>query len=908
MEDSNIKWYSKTTSETLLELDSTSKGLSSHEAEKRLKLNGPNSLAQDEKNKVLKLLFRNFNSILIYILLVSALISFFSDHIIEFIVILVIILFTGIFGFLQEYHAGKSLKALSKLAVKHIEVLRDGKKIQIDKEELVIGDIIFLKRGMIVPADLRLLESKGISADESILTGESVQKYKRVAEIKEEDVLVSDQEDMLFAGTSITNGNGLGVVVATGLKSEIGKISLTLKKIGFQKSPLQKQIDGMSKNIGVFVLFACAILFLVLMGKDFGIFASLMLVSAMAVSGIPESFPLALTMGLSNGVKRMARKNAIVKDLSAVETLGTTTVICTDKTGTLTENKMRVERIFFADGTEVKVKGHGYSPENKFFINEKEIQIDYFKKYSKFFENCILCNNANLNLEGSDWKLSGEPTEGSILSLAKSADYNDHLIRKENKQVEEVPFDPFEKFMISINEYKGKKTAYLKGALGKVINKCDYIRTSKGIKKLTDKDKGNIKNQAYKYSYLTFRVLAFATKDFNKKQDSTEKGFVFEGLVGIDDPIREEAYKAIEECQSANVKVIMITGDNKKTAESVGKKLGIITSEKDMVIEGHELDKLSDEELDKLIHKVTIFSRTTPDHKFRIVSSLQRKGEIVAMTGDGVNDAPSLKKADIGVSMGKTGTDVAREASNMILTDDHFSTIVRAIKEGRTIYSNIRRFIYYLLTGNATEVLLILLTVVIGLLTPLTALMILFINLITSTFPALALSIEKTHLKVMKQRPRNPDEKLLSHYILLKIFVLVPLLLFGTLALFLWELNITGGGIEKARTVAFATLIMFELMHSFNARSLHTTIFNKRFFGNKYIFIAVLTSLILTVLAIYTGLGQSIFQTTALNLKEWLTVIAVSSLVIVVAETIKALIKSEFKEQKKLKGLEINVE
>ncbi|MBU0471049.1 MAG: HAD-IC family P-type ATPase, partial [Nanoarchaeota archaeon] len=745
--------------------------------------------------------------------------------------------------------------------------------------------------------------------DESILTGESIQKYKRTDKIEELEVPISDQHNMLFAGTSITNGHGHGIVIATGLESEIGKISLTLKKIGFQKSPLQKQIDDMSKRIAYAVIIVCTFLLFILLSKNFGIFESLILVGAVAVSGIPESFPLALTMALSNGVKRMAKKNAIVKDLSAVETLGTTTVICTDKTGTLTENKMFVEKVFFSDGLEVEVKGHKYNPTST-FLNKQGVFDKYkFTNYQEFFKVCILCNDTQLSIKDEEWVLSGEPTEGAILSLAKSAGFDDLTIIKENKQIFEIPFDPFEKFMITINEKHDKKTAYLKGAIEKVLEKCSYIRTkNKEIIKLNQNMVDEVLSQVHHYSNQTYRVLGIATKQVENIHENLNSGFIFEGLVGIDDPIREQAYNAVKECQSANVRVIMITGDHKHTAKSVGKKLGLIQSNEDLVLEGWELDKMSDEELDTIISKVAIFSRTTPDHKLRIVSSLQRKGEIVAMTGDGVNDAPALKKADIGVSMGKSGTEVAREASNMVLTDDQFSTIVNAIKEGRTIYSNIRRFIYYLLTGNMTEVILIVSTVLIGLVTPLTALMILFINLVTSTFPALALSVESTHIKVMKQKPRNPDEKILSHYILLKIFVLVPLLFLGTLALFLWELNIGGGGIEKARTVAFVTLIMFELMHTFNARSLHTTIFNKNFFSNKYIFIAVGTSMTLTILTIYTSIGQRIFNTIPLSILEWMTITLVSSLVIILAETIKALIKSEFKEQKRLKGLEIQVE
>ncbi len=917
-------WYLKSVKEVLTEVESFKKGLTDDEALARLKVNGPNKIAEEEKNKTLKLFLRNFNSLLIYILMGSAVISILSNHLVEFIVICVIIIFTGFFGFIQEYHAGKSLEALSLLTVSDVIVIRNGKKVKISKENIVKGDIVVLERGMLAPADLRIIESNILSVDESILTGESDNKYKQSNRIDKQGVLINDQDNMVFAGTSITNGHGLGVVVATGLESEIGKISMTLKQIGYKKSPIQRQIDVMSRKIAYLVISACIFLMILLLSKNVGIFEALILVGAVAVSGIPESFPLALTMALSNGVKRMAKKNAIVKDLSSVETLGTTTVICTDKTGTLTENKMFVEKIFFADGTEIGVNGKGYVPSSVFTLKNKQFNKDKFKKYNHFFKACLLCNNSQLSFKSNEWILSGESTEGSMLALAKSADFDDKVLCEDNKRICEVPFNPFEKFMITVNQEKVKskkvQTAYLKGAAEKVLQKCTHIRTKQGkIRKLTKRELNTLTKQVHVYANLTYRVLGLATKVVKLKNVATktvkvkkfavlETGFVFEGLVGINDPVRSHVYDAIKECQDANIKVVIITGDHKHTAMSVGKKLSLIKSKKNLVVEGFELDGMTDDQLDKVISKIVIFSRTTPDHKFRIVSSLQRVGEIVAMTGDGVNDAPALKKADIGISMGKSGTDVAREASNMVLVDDHFSTIVNAIKEGRTIYSNIRRFVYYLLTGNITEVSLILFAVIIGLATPLTALMVLFVNLVTSSFPALALSIEPTRIKVMKQKPRNPKEKLLSKYILLKIAVLVPFLFLGVLSLFLWELNIPGGDLQKARTIVFATLIMFELMHVLNARSLHTTIFSNKFFSNKYIFFAIGASLVLTILAIYTNIGQKIFNTVPLSAFEWLIIILISSLVILVNEVIKALIKSEFKEQKNLKGLNVELD
>ena len=915
VEDKN--WHIRTTEEVYKETNAKKEGLTEDEAQERLNNYGPNIIAKEEKNSTLKMLLRNFNSLLIYVLFAAAIISLLTNHPEEFYVIMVIIGFTGILGFIQEYRAGKSVEALSKLTAKKVEVQRAGKRKTILAENLVQGDIIHLTRGMIVPADIRVIESQGLRIDESILTGEAVSKAKYPERLDEPNLVISDRTNMAFNGTHVTGGSGKGLVVETGIQSELGKISMTLKKIGHVKSPLQKKLDGMSKRISFGVITISIIFFLILMSQGLEILEALLFTSILVVSGIPESFPLALTLGLSNGVKKMANQKAIVKDLGSVETLGTTTVICTDKTGTLTENKMRVVKLYLANGKEININGKGYEPISKFTIKDKPISKKELQKNEDLLKTCILCNNAELNFEEGEWTLSGEPTEGSLLTMAKSTGLDDALIREDHTKIYEVPFDSKQKYMITINQTLNKKEqkAHLKGAYDKIIQKCDYIRINGKVKKITPQDKKRLSTKLTKYASLTLRVLALASKKLKqpikpnerleitkKEQKQLEKGYILEGLVGIEDPIKEDVYDAVKECKTAGIRTIIVTGDHKHTATSIGKKLGLIKNKYDLVIEGTELDNMEDEDLDEAMDKVVIFARATPDHKFRIVNSLQRKGEIVAMTGDGVNDAPALKKADIGVSMGKTGTDVAREASNMVLADDSFSTIVKAVRQGRTIYSNIRRFIYYLLTGNFTEVTLIFFSVLIGLLNPLTALMVLFVNVVTSTFPASALSIEPTREKVMQQKPRNPKEKLLSGYILLKILVLVPILFAGTLLLFIWELEVAGATIEKARTVAFVTLIMFELFHTFNARALHTTSFNKNFFKNKYIFIALGASLICTMIAVYWPPAQEIMQTEALYLKDWIIILAVSSTVLIVSEVIKLMIKSEFEEQNRLRG------
>ena len=919
-------WFVKSVDESLKLTDSARKGISDNEAEKRLKRDGPNTIVSDEGFKWWRSLLSNFNNLLIYVLIAASIISFVFDHMLEFVVIIVIIFITGFAGFIQEFSANRSIEALSKLTAKKVKVLRDGKPKEIFSEHLVCGDVVILERGMIVPADLRMIESKGLTIDESILTGESVLKHKVIDQMNEQDVPLSERDNIAFSGTSVTGGSGKALVVETGTSSEIGKISQALKDIGNNKSPIQQKIDRMSKKIAAIVIFATFMLFLILLPQEMELFEKLLLSMAVLVAGIPEVFPLVLTHSLSKGVKRMAGNNAIVKDLSSVETLGTTTVICTDKTGTLTENKMSVQKIFFPDYGEIDVKGRGYEPESIFKSGKETKSKKELQHHDNFFRACILCNDAEISMQEGEWRLNGEPTEGSLLTVAKSAGYDDVVIREEER-IAEIPFDPSQKFMISVNLKRGKKkgaknseNAYLKGAVEKVLEKSTHIRSRSGkLKRLTKSERSKILRMVDNYTSDALRVMAIATKELkspvnaddqgiipNSELHKLEKDYTIEGIVGIRDPIREDVYDAVKECQEAGVQIKIVTGDHISTANAIGKELGLIRGQKDKIMLGSEIDSMDDDELDQAISDVVIFARTTPEHKLRIVNSLQRDGEIVAMTGDGVNDAPALKKAEIGVSMGKGGTEVARESSNLVLADDNFATIVAAIREGRTIYSNIRRIIYYLLTINFTQVSLIIFAIFAGFHSPLTPLMILFINMITSMFPSLALSFEPTHSKVMQQQPRDPNESLLSNYMIVKIMIVMPVFFLGTFALFFWSLE-NGDPIEKARSVAFATLVLFGMFHVFNAKSLHTTIFSKDILESRHIFISILISVLLLVFVIYIPLGQDIFGTVLLPSGYWLVMTIVSFLVVLVSELVKLMAKLELDEQSNLQGIEIEL-
>lgn len=899
-------WYLRTPQETLKELSTTEQGLSTQDAQTRFDTHGPNDLVKEERFTHLKNLADKANNLIVYVLLVTAIISLWGGHAIEFWVILFIIAFTVLLGFFQEYHAGKSIEALQALTANKVVVVREGKEQDISARDLVPGDIVVLARGSIVPADLRIIESSALAVDESILTGESLQKHKSTERLEHQDVPLSEQDNMVFSGTAVTAGKGVGVVVATGFSSEIGKISLALKRIDKEKSPLQKKVHVMSKRISFFIIAAAALFYFILLAQGYATAAALLLVGAVIVSGIPEGFPLVMTLALSHGVKRMATQQAIVKDLSSVETLGTTTVICTDKTGTLTENKMRVKKVWLPE-QEIAVEGRGYEPKSTFTVDGKRLGKKEIGKHKEFFVAAALCNNADLVFTQGSWTLKGEPTEGALLALAKSAGLDEAVLRENRPRVHELPFDPAKKFMVSVHKQPKKKmrSAYLKGAPEKVLEKCSHYEQHGKRHKLTAKKKRIIQQGVEKYSQQALRVLAIATKHVSDKT-RVEKGYTFLGFVGIQDPIRKDVYDAVHECHDAGVRIIMVTGDHTITATAIGKELGLVTKEHDQILTGADVDKLNDEDLDEIIPRVAIFARTTPEHKLRIVQSLRRLGEITAMTGDGVNDAPALKQADIGVAMGKDGTDVARESANIVLADDNFATIVHAIKEGRTIYSNIRRFIYYLLTANFTEVGLMIFAVMVGFSAPLTALMILFINVVTSVVPAFALSVEPTHDKVMRQQPRSPQEKLLSTYILLKIGLVVPIIFLGTFILFLWEVG--RSDLATAQTVAFASIILFELYHVFNARSLHITAFNKNFFRNKWIFISVGVSLGLLLWAVYTTAGQTIFGTVPLTATHMGIIALVASSVLLISESTKLAIKSEFAEQAQLQGADIRVQ
>ncbi|MBS3136185.1 HAD-IC family P-type ATPase [Candidatus Woesearchaeota archaeon] len=850
-----VAWHSKSQKEVLSLVDSAISGLSSAEAGKRLERDGYNEIKGERGISPISLFFKQFASMVIMVLLLAAVISYFTNHKIEFIVILVILLLSVIISFSEEYKASKDMEALISLAPKKSTVIRDNKKQVILSKELAIGDILVLERGDIVGADARIIEANNIRIDESLLTGESLPVTKTIETIPGSQQ-ITQQLNMVFAGTNVTDGNCVAVIVKTAENTEMGKVSGLIKGIRQETTPLQKRLDKLAKQISFGgIMLAIAVFFIGYMhGND--LTTTLLFSLAVIVSGIPESLPTVVAVTLAAGVKKMADKNAIVKRLPAVETLGTCSVICSDKTGTLTQNKMVVENIF-TYGAEIKVTGNGYDPKGIFLKENIKFDPKKHNTISKILEIGILCNNSDIKKENNAWKVEGEATEGALIVLARKAgiikvDYHRKFPRKK-----EHPFDPVRKCMSTVHLYNGKNIVYSKGAPELLLKKAKYYFDDGKIKKITS-SVANIflkKNKDFASKGLRVIGLAFKEHKGSFELHNVESGLVFVGLVSIRDPLETSALESIKLCKEAGIKVVMITGDNESTARAIAAELGIL-GERDMVLTGKELDNLSDAELGKVVERVAVYARVTPAHKLRIVEQLQKAGHVVAMTGDGVNDAPALKKADIGIAMGRCGTEVAKESSDIILKDDNFTTIVNAVEQGRATYENIRKFVYYLLVTSFSEVLIIFIAVLVGTNLPLTALMILFLNLVTGQLPALGLGLQKPPKRIMNQKPRNPKEGILSDYLLLKIGELIPLVVLGTIVIYILELVIRQSPIQKAQTVAFATIVFFELFHSFNAMSWTDSVLSKEFFSNLYVVGGTITAAILTILAIHLPLSR----------------------------------------------------
>ncbi len=842
-----MKFYNSNQKEVFEELATGETGLKQKEADARLKKYGLNQLKEKKKDPWWKLLLEQFNSPVIWVLLGAVAISIAIGEVVDAIVIAIILIINAVLGFFQEFKAEKAIEALKKMTSLKAVVLRDGKHMKIDATELVPGDVIILETGEKIPADARLIECTGLETQEATLTGES-SPVRKIEEVIDGQHIVADQHNMVFTGTIITRGHGKAIVIGTGMKTEIGKIAHMIQETKTEMTPLQKQLDKLGKWLGVATLVICGIVFGTGMIIHQGSWLELFFVAvALAVAAIPEGLPAVVTISLSLGVQRMIKKNALMRHLPSVETLGSTTVICSDKTGTLTHNQMTVRRLFVS-GKDIIVRGRGYKPKG-------EIEGDVSEDMKLLLQIGALNNDAKL--DDKKWEVLGDPTEGCLLTSALKAGLDVKKMEHEYGRLDEIPFDSKRKRMCTVHKIASKKYSYVKGAADIIVDLCTHVRKNGKIIKLTDSEKKKIILQNKKYATDTLRVLGFAYKELKGSDKKYEKGLVFVGLQAMMDPPREEVKGAIEKCKTAGIKVIMITGDLKETAVAIARDLGIDGKS----LTGRELQQMSDLDLEHVVEDISVYARVNPEHKLKIVAALQKKGHVVAMTGDGVNDAPALKKADIGIAMGITGTDVAKEASEMILTDDNFNSIINAVEEGRGIYDNIRKFVNYLLSCNMGEVL----TVFIGSLLcwplPLLAVHLLWINLVTDGFPAVALGVDPVSKDVMKRPPRRLSAKIMSVGMSLNIFLIGALIAAASL------LGYALGSmysIELARTMAFTVLVVLEIVRIQMVRSSYKV----GMWSNKWLLGAVGLSVLLQLVVIYSPLSI-FFKTVPLDLTMW---------------------------------------
>ena len=889
MNDDN--WHSLDIADVFRKLNSKESGLNDAEIKERLEKFGVNELKEKERITPLQILIRQFTSFIVIILLaavvISALISYFEgSSYIESAAILVIVVINGIFGFVQEYKAEKSIEALKKLTALKARVVRNGKETHIPSRELVPGDIILLETGDKVPADARLIEAAKLQVDESSLTGESTPVKKELC-LLDEEIPVAERKNMVFMGTIVTRGRAKAMIIGTGMQTEFGKIAEMVQGVEEKLTPLQIKLKEFGKWLGIVTIGISVAVFLTgilreflvngVIEAEFGIMMFMAAVS-LAVAAIPEGLPAIVTISLALGVQRMVKRHALIRQLPAVETLGCTNVICSDKTGTLTKNEMTVREIY-ANNKVIEVTGTGYVPEGKFIFDDRDVDV---RSIELLLRIGALCNDANF-VHNEKWEIFGDPTEGALIVVAAKAGLMKEGLEKKYPRVDEIPFDSERKLMTTIHD----KVAYVKGAPDMILDRCTHLYNGGKITGLSERDKEKILEMNRVMAGKALRVLGMAYKEI-KDSNEIESDLIFVGLVGMIDPPRDEVVGSIKECEEAGIKTVMITGDHLMTAKAIATQLELL-KEEDMVLTGIELDELSDKEFGEIANKVAIYARVSPEHKVRILDALKRKGHVVAMTGDGVNDAPALKKADIGIAMGVIGTDVSREVSDMVLTDDNFTSIVNAVEEGRGIYSSIKKFVQYTLSSNLGEILVIFMGILLGFPLPLIAIQILWVNLVTDGLPGLALGLDPVELGIMRKPPRSPKERILSKDVMQNILIVGVVMCIGTLFMFQHYGATLGMGLEelsniapKAQPVAFTTLVMFQL---FNALTYRTRPFRK-IMENKWLVGAIISSILLQLMVIYTPLA-SIFKLVPLDLMDWVKITLMSSTLFIILEVRK---------------------
>ena len=837
------EWFHLSEEEALGRLEAARSGLSSREAAVRKEEFGPNALRAGEKRSALQVFLDQFKDLLVIILIIAAVISMISGDVESTAVIFAVLLLNAVLGTVEHQKAEKSLDSLKSLSAPMAGVLRDGRRQEILSSDVVPGDILLLEAGDMVAADGRLLETYSLLVNESSLTGESINVEKKTGKIRTEKVPLAEQHNMVFSGSLVAAGRGTVLVTGTGMNTEIGRIAALMNSTGEKKTPLQISLDQFGSHLAAGILIICALVFGLSIYRKMPVLDSLMFAVALAVAAIPEALSSIVTIVQAMGTQKMAKENAIIKELKAVESLGCVSVICSDKTGTLTQNKMTVQEIY--------IDGNTFRPE----------ELDLHEQLHRYIlYDSILTNDSTL----VDGKGIGDPTEYALLEMARKVSVNDDVLRTMMLRLEEIPFDSDRKLMSTKYELHGVPTILTKGAVDVLLDRTTHIRTAEGIRDFTEADREEINRQNMEFSQNGLRVLAFAYKEVEDDHVlslKTENGFTFLGLVAMVDPPREESKEAVSDAKRAGIRPVMITGDHKITATAIAKQIGIF-EEGDLAVTGTELDAMSDQELDGKITKISVYARVSPENKIRIVDAWQRRGNIVSMTGDGVNDAPALKKADIGVAMGITGTEVSKDAASMILADDNFATIIKAVANGRNVYRNIKNAIQFLLSGNMAGILSVLYTSIMALPVPFAPVHLLFINLLTDSLPAIAIGMEPAEKDLLSQKPRNPKEGILTKEFMMKLILQGGLIAVCTMTAF--HLGLNQGGAAVASTMAFCTLTLARLFHGFNCRSSHS-IFRIGFSGNWYSLGAFLAGVVLLSLVMFVPFLERLFSVAPLT-------------------------------------------
>ncbi len=886
-----ITWHSQPVEKVLERVAATRDGLSSAEAARRLQEHGPNALREAEPINPLAILLSQFNSLVIWILIGAGVVSGFLGEWIDSIAIIAIVILNAIIGFYQEYSAERAIAALKKMTAPRAKVRRDGRAVMLPSAEIVPGDIIEIEAGDLVPADARLIEAASLKSVEAALTGESDAVSKRAVTLDQPEAPLANRKNMVFMGTSIAAGAGLAVITATGMETEFGRIASLLEEASLDEvTPLQKRLEAVGRMLVWASLGIVGVIFILGFLRGNPVVGMFLTSVSLAVAAVPEGLPAVVTVALALGVQRMSRRRALVRKLPAVETLGSTNVICTDKTGTLTVGEMTVRKLFAA-GRTFTVTGEGYGPGGAILLDNDRLNDRQAAHVQALLTLLVGCNGAHLSQEGGKWIVIGDPTEGALLTAGMKLGLERNAVESSLPRAHEFPFDSERKQMTVVRKTPGGQLqAMVKGAPDILLERCTHILTEDGVLPISERDRQLVTEAIADMTQGALRVLAAAYRDVSEDEikdaeaDSIEREMVFAGLAGMYDPPRVEVKDAVARCRNAGIRVVMITGDHPRTAMAVAIALGI-ASGSDVALTGPNLDQLSDEELQHKVTRVAVYARVSAEHKLRIVRAWRAQGAVIAMTGDGVNDAPAIKGADIGIAMGKTGTEVTKEASDMVITDDNFASIAAAVEEGRGVYDNIKKTLQYLLGGNFGELLLMTVSVTAGLPIPLLPIHLLWINLVTDGLPALALATDPIDRDVMKRPPRRRDERFTDRAFLTTM-ILTGILTAGV-SLFVYLYALRYETLEMARTQAFAALIYAEILRSFGCRSEKKPIWKIGLFSNVQLTIVAIAAILFQPWTHHNQALGKFLKSSLMSWSECLVLLAIGAIPLVVLETVK---------------------